>query len=173
MGGARLPWIGWVPVPRCRWPLLHGCTSLHRSRTPALPLWRPAAPRPLLPSSPLLLPSSAIMTNTAPLSSLPRTLPPPPPSSPGICDSVVARCFCDGKYRHIPAVKFGGPPLQRGRPLGNHLCQVAAVAVAVVASVAVAVAVAAAAWTSFVQPLVPGAAVAAAAWPNFGKWATQ
>ncbi|KAG1671014.1 hypothetical protein FOA52_014258 [Chlamydomonas sp. UWO 241] len=44
----------------------------------------------------------------------------------GICDSDVARCFCDGKFKPVaapPGSPPGTPPVFRGRPLGNHLCQ--------------------------------------------------
>ncbi|GLI60030.1 hypothetical protein VaNZ11_002095 [Volvox africanus] len=45
----------------------------------------------------------------------------------GICDPVTARCFCDGKYRRVNPPKGsppGTPAPVRGRPLGNHVCQV-------------------------------------------------
>ncbi|KAG2486464.1 hypothetical protein HYH03_014911 [Edaphochlamys debaryana] len=44
----------------------------------------------------------------------------------GICDPYTARCFCDGKHRRVNP-PLGSPPGTpapvRGRPLGNHHCQ--------------------------------------------------
>lgn len=41
----------------------------------------------------------------------------------GICDDNIAFCFCDGKYKHIPAPPgspYGTKPIQPGRTLGDH-----------------------------------------------------
>lgn len=41
----------------------------------------------------------------------------------GICDAEIGSCFCDGKYKYIPAPtgsRPGTPPVQPGRGLGDH-----------------------------------------------------
>jgi hypothetical protein len=40
----------------------------------------------------------------------------------GICDFDNAACWCDGKFKRIPAPEgspYGTPPVQRGRPLAE------------------------------------------------------
>jgi hypothetical protein len=40
----------------------------------------------------------------------------------GICDDDTGMCWCDGKYKHIPAPKgspYGTPPVQYGRPMAD------------------------------------------------------
>ncbi|KAJ9511447.1 hypothetical protein QJQ45_029894, partial [Haematococcus lacustris] len=45
----------------------------------------------------------------------------------GICDATIAACYCDGpRFGRVNPPKGSPPatpPLRRGRPLGNHLCQ--------------------------------------------------
>jgi hypothetical protein len=38
----------------------------------------------------------------------------------GICDEDTGMCWCDGKFKHIPAPAgspYGTPPIQMGRPM--------------------------------------------------------